>query len=82
MKKTMIALAIFLAATSTTFAQVKQDTSHKSTHHKMAAKKYTCTMHPDVVMDKPGKCPKCGMDLVPMKTKTAKSKKAMGDMKM
>ena len=25
---------------------------------------YTCTMHPDIVSDKPGKCPKCGMDLV------------------
>lgn len=24
---------------------------------------YTCPMHPDVVSDKPGKCPKCGMDL-------------------
>ena len=27
-------------------------------------KQYTCAMHPDVVQDKPGKCPKCGMDLV------------------
>lgn len=25
---------------------------------------YTCPMHPDVLSDKPGKCPKCGMDLV------------------
>ena len=24
---------------------------------------YTCEMHPDVHMDKPGKCPKCGMEL-------------------
>ena len=30
---------------------------------------YTCPMpeHADVVMDKPGKCPKCGMDLVAKK---------------
>lgn len=28
---------------------------------------YTCVMHPEVRSDKPGKCPKCGMDLVPMK---------------
>ncbi|MEP6756277.1 MAG: heavy metal-binding domain-containing protein [Chthonomonadales bacterium] len=32
---------------------------------------YTCVMHPEVTSDKPGKCPKCGMDLTP-KTKTGK----------
>jgi hypothetical protein len=26
---------------------------------------YTCPMHPEVVADKPGRCPKCGMKLVP-----------------
>jgi Ni,Fe-hydrogenase III large subunit len=26
---------------------------------------YVCPMHPDVVRDEPGSCPKCGMDLVP-----------------
>src|SRR6267378_1837722 len=31
------------------------------------ATKYTCPMHPEVVMDAPGKCPKCGMTLVPVK---------------
>lgn len=25
---------------------------------------YTCPMHPEVIQDKPGKCPKCGMNLV------------------
>src|SRR5947209_3153677 len=25
---------------------------------------YTCKMHPEVVQDKPGNCPKCGMALV------------------
>ena len=29
---------------------------------------YTCVMHPEVLSDRPGKCPKCGMKLVP-KTK-------------
>ena len=26
---------------------------------------YTCPMHPEVISDKPGKCPKCGMNLEP-----------------
>ncbi len=26
---------------------------------------YTCPMHPEVQQDRPGKCPKCGMNLVP-----------------
>jgi hypothetical protein len=25
---------------------------------------YTCSMHPEVLSDKPGKCPKCGMELI------------------
>ena len=29
------------------------------------AKLYTCPMHPDVVLPQPGRCPKCGMKLVP-----------------
>ena len=28
---------------------------------------YTCTMHNEVLSDKPGKCPKCGMALVKQK---------------
>src|SRR5262245_36294258 len=28
--------------------------------------KYTCPMHPEVVRDGPGTCPKCGMALEPM----------------
>lgn len=32
-----------------------------------AIAQYTCPMHPEVVQDQPGKCPKCQMDLVPKK---------------
>jgi hypothetical protein len=28
---------------------------------------YTCSMHPEVIADKPGKCPKCGMALIEKK---------------
>ncbi|MGV3764142.1 heavy metal translocating P-type ATPase [Parapedobacter sp.] len=30
--------------------------------------KYTCPMHPQVLKDEPGKCPRCGMALVPVGT--------------
>ena len=29
--------------------------------------KYTCPMHPQIVQDGPGKCPLCGMTLIPLK---------------
>jgi Cu(I)/Ag(I) efflux system membrane fusion protein/cobalt-zinc-cadmium efflux system membrane fusion protein len=29
---------------------------------------WTCGMHPEVILDEPGQCPKCGMNLVPLKT--------------
>ena len=41
---------------------------------------YTCKMHPEVIIDKPGKCPKCGMDLV--KKEDAKKDSTMPGMKM
>ena len=35
-----------------------------------ATAKYTCSMHPDVAATAPGKCPQCGMDLVPVEAST------------
>ncbi len=32
---------------------------------------YTCPMHPEVRSDEPGRCPKCGMDLVPVEDEAA-----------
>jgi len=32
-----------------------------------STQKYTCVMHPEVITDRPGNCPKCGMKLVPVK---------------
>lgn len=34
---------------------------------------YTCSMHPEVISDKPGKCSKCGMDLVKKEGKGKKT---------
>lgn len=32
---------------------------------------WTCSMHPQIRMDKPGDCPICGMDLIPLKNSNA-----------
>jgi len=37
---------------------------NKSNEHAGHADTYTCSMHPNVVSDKPGTCPVCGMELV------------------
>ncbi|MDB5013752.1 MAG: hypothetical protein JWQ25_1954 [Daejeonella sp.] len=42
--------------------------STDSASHSLAVATYTCKMHPEVSSDKPGKCPKCGMDLVKKET--------------
>ncbi len=33
---------------------------------------YTCPMHPEVTGDRPGTCPKCGMELVSMEAQAEK----------
>ena len=44
-----------------------QDSSHTKGHNNTGKGIiYTCPMHPDVIMNSPGNCPKCGMKLVPM----------------
>lgn len=55
MKKpiSLILAAILSVAATTAVAQT-------------AAQKYTCVMHPEVMLDQPGDCPKCGMALVVM----------------
>src|SRR5438128_5103224 len=45
---------------------------------KPEATQYTCVMHPEVVRDHPGKCPKCGMELVPVKKSKAKDSAKVG----
>jgi hypothetical protein len=41
----------------------KCDMMHKKHDGDKKATTYTCSMHPEVNSDKPGKCPKCGMEL-------------------
>ena len=75
MKKTIMAIAFLFAAATIGFAQTGKSQTLKGHQHKAVKTMYTCTMHPEVVRRKPGKCPKCGMALVPMKKKTTKTEK-------
>ncbi|WPU96434.1 heavy metal-binding domain-containing protein [Mucilaginibacter sabulilitoris] len=86
MKKVTLMAAAILFSGATLFAaglpvKAVSDTT-KTKKVKPVAKpekvQYTCGMHPDVLSDKPGKCPKCGMELV----KKEPAKKKAESMKM
>jgi hypothetical protein len=42
---------------------------YEQKHEHEEKQKYTCPMHPAIVTDHPGSCPKCGMKLVPIEEK-------------
>ena len=72
----MLMMAAITILSVSVFAQ---DTAkHKMSKHQTDKMKYSCPMHPEVTSDKPGKCSKCGMDLVLSK----KDHMKMGSMKM
>lgn len=47
--------------------------THEEHADKNGVKYWTCSMHPQIKMDKPGKCPICGMDLIPVKASNEES---------
>ena len=60
---------VAIAVSSFLVFACESKTSSEKTEEKMETKmeagvQYTCPMHPEVITDKPGSCPKCGMDLV------------------
>jgi len=67
----MAALTILSVAV---FAQDTTKQKVKTKQHKTEKITYSCPMHPDMVMDKPGKCPTCGMALQSSKKEQMKMK--------
>ena len=66
----ILAIGLIFAGSATLNAQTTTTTTKQTTTKtttKPVAKKYTCPEHPEVVMNKTGKCPKCGMALVEKK---------------
>lgn len=67
MKKVFIMAIAIISLATTVFAgepKTSLPDTAKTKKVKPAAVQYTCKMHPDVLLNKPGKCPKCGMALV------------------
>lgn len=65
MKKLIILLFVFTGATCS-FAQTSKPKSNNKSET-TGKYVYTCPMHPEIITDKPGSCPKCGMTLVKKK---------------
>ena len=65
--KKFLFIAIALMAGSFSFAQTSKPKIQESKSDSTVKYVYTCTMHPEIITDKPGKCPKCGMTLVKKK---------------
>ena len=68
MKHISLILALLFIATTAApqkqKARTTKDSVRKVDTTTSATAMYVCPMHPDVRSDKPGECPKCGMDLV------------------
>jgi Cu(I)/Ag(I) efflux system membrane fusion protein len=66
MKQTLKILTVFLLAGTTLLGFSSCNDGEKDQHTETTHKQtYTCPMHPQIISDKPGTCPICGMDLVP-----------------
>ena len=69
----MIGGTMAFAQEGKTKSDKKQSDSTKTEMQKDSVY-YTCSMHPDVKMDKSGKCPKCGMALEKKSTRMTGTK--------
>src|SRR6476646_62638 len=72
----IIASALAVSVTHTVIAQ-HSHREHEIEQEHEAMQKYTCPMHPEVITDHPGNCPKCAMKLVPIKEKKRRTSNAV-----
>lgn len=73
--ETIVSSGVFLVAaearirTAATYWNAPADGGAADASAADASAGYTCPMHPEVVSQTPGQCPKCGMNLVPREKK-------------
>ncbi len=58
---------LFFHSSNKTTEALQEHTEHADEE----ATVWTCSMHPQIRMDKPGKCPICSMDLIPLETSSS-----------
>ncbi|OQA86057.1 MAG: Cation efflux system protein CusB precursor [Lentisphaerae bacterium ADurb.Bin242] len=70
MKLIVLLLAVFAAFILGIFTgkeKTEEKREEKKTDRETAAETWTCSMHPQIRQHKPGRCPLCGMNLIPVK---------------
>lgn len=66
---------LFFHSSSPKEAKTEEAQVHSADEHKDEV--WTCSMHPHIKMDKPGKCPICAMDLIPLSSMSSGSSDLM-----
>jgi len=68
MRKNLLIMSFVLFSALIAGSCGQSSTKKKASTEKEVVKvQYTCPMHAEVISDKPGDCPKCGMALVEKK---------------
>ncbi len=73
----LIAAALIIGFTVAKLTGGNEKASAETHEHQVSGDKkgtiWTCSMHPQIRMDKPGKCPICGMTLIPLETASSEA---------
>jgi heavy metal-binding protein len=70
------AMTLAISATAQVGAIDLNRPDNEQEHEHGNKQKYTCPMHPEVITEHPGNCPKCGMKLVPKDERKRKTPNA------
>lgn len=75
----ILLLTAFVAAAACLYFNVPARLQKQPAAASVAKQNYSCPMHPDVVQDHPGNCPKCGMNLIPASSASSEAEPGCGN---